>query len=183
VDNLDWSAPHAKVATDPAQAHAYVLAAAPALAGSPAEIRRSAVQGTDRHAAYLLGLLHSFMHCALRDARDGSGYDLHSFCEYLFPADLSGLLFVNSRKDFTMGGLKALYRYCLPTWFERAANSSVTCIFDPVCSERFGSCHGCLQLPLGCETFNHGISRAYLHGGVVNDFGGETLLVRKGYWT
>lgn len=183
VDNLNWDAPQTDVLIDSAKAHAHIVAAAPALASSPGEIRQFALSGADRYATHILGLLHSLTHGALRAARNGSGYDLHSLVEYLFPADLSALIFVSSRKDFTMGGLQALYQYGLQPWLGEAAISSVTCVFDPVCSEQGGSCHGCLQLPLGCQTFNHGISRAYLHGGTVFGADGQALTVCRGFWT
>lgn len=182
IENLGWDTPTPEILNESHRAHAHILRVAPALVGSPGEVRQATLSGLDRYGGHILGLLHTVTHALLHAAQNGSGYDGKSLVEYMFPADLSALIFVSSRKDFTMGGLQALYQYNLLTWFEEAAHASVTCIFDPVCSEQGGSCHGCLQLALGCQTFNHGISRAYIHGGPVDTLGGQTLSVRSGFW-
>ncbi len=188
IETLEWPRPQsAYILSDTRRAHAAILRMAPALATTPMEIRRFATQHPDspgsRSAVHLLGLLHTLVHCALRTARSGSGYDMTSLSEYLFPADLSALILVGSRKSFTMGGLQTLFKYKLKSWFDQAARESLRCILDPQCSQQRGaSCNACLQLPLGCETFNHGISRAYLVGGDVPDVNGATLRVDRGFW-
>jgi len=188
LENLPWPHPEERAAmSDPRRAHAAILRAAPALACTPTEIRHLAFQHPEslslRVALHLLGLQHSFTHCLLRTARSGSGYDMTSLTEYQFPADLSALIPVGSRKSFTMGGLWTLFKFNLKSWFDQAATASLRCILDPQCSQQRGaSCNACLQIPLGCETFNHGISRSYLVGGDVPDLDGGQLYIRRGFW-
>lgn len=186
IDTLAWPQPADRtILSDARRAHAAILRMAPALATTPTEIQRLAAQGAPggRYAAHLLGLLHSLVHCALRTARSGSGYEMTSLDEVLFPADMSGLILVGSRKSFTTGGLRTLCKHKLTMWFAEAAKQSLRCILDPQCSQQRGaSCNACLQLPMACETFNRGISRAYLAGGDVPDVDGGTLLVERGFW-
>lgn len=183
VRNLGWVAPEV---TDPRQAHALILALAPTLALAPAEIRRAALKNPDRtpyrDADHVVGLLHTLVHSLLRRAQGGSGYDLNSLTEYLLPADLSALILVGSRKTFSLGGLRTLFDFGLQTWFEQAVLGSLSCPYDPICSDQGGCCNGCLHMPLGCETYNHSLSRAYLTGGTVRDVTGQTLWVNRGFW-
>jgi hypothetical protein len=183
IDNFNWDSPPHDVISDRAKAHAHILKVAAALAKSPEEIRQLALSGVDQNGAHVLGLLHTITHHLLRAARNGSGYDLHSLTEYLLPTDLAALIVLSPRKASMTGGLQALCRSWLPTWLHQAAFSSITCPLDPLCSEQGGSCHSCLRLPRGCETFNQGISRAYLLGGTVTLADGQTFFVRRGFWS
>jgi hypothetical protein len=112
----------------------------------------------------------------------GSGYDLQSLAEYLLPADLAVLIFTSPRKLSQQGRLHVLFRQQMETWLYRALFSTITCTFDPACSEHGGCCYNCLRLPRGCETFDHGISRAYLHGGTVTFTDQQTFFIRRGFW-
>jgi len=185
VDNLGWTPP-VEVLNDSRQAHIYVLQMAPLLAGSPAQILQRAQQGPDsqqsRDAVHLLGLMHTSVHALMRAASQSSGYNALSFTDHLLPADLSAIIHISPRKAFVTGGLQSLFDHDLGTWFDAAAERSRTC--TPVCSHRGGSCNACLQTPLGCESHNAGISRAYLHGGLVPSYlPGEPLRVRRGFWS
>lgn len=190
VHNLQWEAPPDLVLKDPKAAHAHLLKKAPALVGSPNFIRQLAMSQIEDPvqrqqadwALHLFALLHSLVHAALRTARRGSGYDWSSLMEYLLPADFSALIYVSSTKSSTMRGLETLYHYGLSPWMAQASSSSVSCVFDPVCRQHRGSCLGCIQTPLGCQTFNHSLSRAYLHGGVVRE-AGSRLVVWRGFWS
>ena len=122
-------------------------------------------------------------HAILRAAQKSSGYDFLSLGEYLLPLDLSVIIHVASRTTFMTQGLLTLYEHDLLSWLDSAALESFACNFDPSCSQQGGSCHTCTHLPLGCETHNHGLSRAYLHGGQVSGVSGHSLHVRKGFWT
>jgi hypothetical protein len=185
AQNLGWNPPESALA-DPRLAHAFIIQAAPALAGSPAYIRQLTTNGSDnpqtRDAAHLSGLLHTISHSLLRTAQRGSGYNSLTLTEYIFPFDLSVLVSVVPRKTFITRGLRTAYEHGLPSWLEEAAVQSLTCAFDPVCSHRGSSCNACAQLPLGCETHNHGVSRGYLHGGVVPKVIEQALRISRGFW-
>jgi hypothetical protein len=184
IINLDWPPPAPEVLANPQHAHSHILKLAPALVGSPNQIRQRALVGKDRTAIHLLGLQHTLGHMLMRTASFGSGYERNSLMEYLLPAALSVIICVSPRKNTATGGLRTLYAHGLRNWFEQAVMSSMTCIFDPRCSEHDGgSCNGCVQTPIGCETFNHGLSKSYLQGGAVHDTTGQTFWVKKGYWT
>lgn len=180
VTNLGWNVPQTALA-DPAEAHACILRSANALVGTPGEVQRAERSGADAHAWAILGVLHSIAHLLVRCAKRGSGYDEHSLSEYLLPADLSVLIYVASRRDYTMGGLRSLFEHSLTAWLEEAEQASINCTFDPICTEEGAACHGCVHIPLGCETFNHGVSRSFLHGGLVRGINGS-LTITRGYW-
>ena len=94
--------------------------------------------------------------------------------------DLSVILYVSSVQNFTAGGLLTLFQHYLLPWFYDASMFAFNCAFDPVCTDSGGSCSGCVQTEIGCETFNHGLSRAYLHGGSIDR--DASLVVRYGFW-
>ena len=65
-------------------------------------------------------------------------------------------------------------------WFDDASMYAFNCAFDPVCSDVGGACSGCIQTELGCETFNHGPSRSYVHGGAIDRE--RSVLINGGFW-
>jgi hypothetical protein len=180
VANLGWTAPPYAL-EDPMEAHAFILKSAEALLGTPTEVQRAQREGTDSYAWAILGVLHSISHLLVRCAKRGSGYDEHSLSEYVLPADLSVLIYVASRRDYTMGGLRSLFEHGLSAWFEEAEQASINCTFDPICTEEGAACHGCVHIPLGCETFNHGVSRSYLHRGMIHGTN-RWISVTRGFW-
>ncbi|MEE4149209.1 hypothetical protein [Pseudomonas viridiflava] len=93
------------------------------------------------------------------------GYDSKSIQEYLMPMDLSVILCVSSVQNYTASGLLTLFQHYLKPLFDDASMFDFNCAFDPVCTDIGNSCSGCIQIEIGCETFNHGLSRAYIHGG------------------
>ena len=113
-------------------------------------------------------------------ARRHSGYDSQSLTEYLLPMDLSFLIYVTSVQNYTAGGLLTLFQHYLRRWFEVASLHAFNCAFDPICSDVGSACPGCIQIARGCETFNSGVSRAYLHGGFVDK--AQSLWTPGGYW-
>jgi len=185
IDNLGW-APPAAVLEDSGQAHSFIWRAAPLLAASPLDILERARSGSDSsesHAAvHVLGVLHTLVHALVRAASRISGYNSLSLVEYLLPADFAAVIHVTPRKTRITGGLQTLFEHGLLSCFEDAAVESRGCSPNPTCSHRHGSCHACAQLPLACETHNNGISRAYVHGGVVPEVLGPPFRVRRGFW-
>lgn len=125
-------------------------------------------------------LLHSISHALQLTARRHSGYDSKSIQEYLVPMELSVILYVPSVQDFTPGGLLTLFQHYLKAWFNEASMFAFSCAFDPFCSDNGGSCNGCVQTEIGCETFNRGLSRAYIHGGSINRDGSH--IIKRGFW-
>jgi hypothetical protein len=183
VDNLQWSLPPPEVMADANAAHSFILKRMPALYGGPDHIEQLALRNADNGAARVLGVLHSFGHTMLRNARSISGYDLLNLGEYYLPIDFSVLIHVNAREDFTTAGMQTLYLHGLQTWFDQAATDSFSCMLDPSCSEHNCACGSCLQLPLGCQTYNRGVTRAYLHGGVIRDHNNQEFVVQRGFWS
>ena len=118
----------------------------------------------------------------MRTAKQGSGYEQNSLMEYLFPADLSFLIYVTSTTDYTTGGLLSLFKHGLPDWFDIANLDALNCLYDPLCGYTGASCHGCTQTAIGCATFNHGLSRAYIHGGTIAYSNEEKQNLKKGLW-
>lgn len=179
VKHAGWDLPPPDVMASPARAQAHLLTHSPALTaapGSAAEITKS----VGASAAAPFHLLHSIAHALILTARRHSGYDSQSLTEYLMPMDLSFLIYVTSVQNYTAGGLLTLFQHYLRRWFEDASLHAFNCAFDPICSDVGSACPGCIQIARGCETFNAGVSRSYLHGGYVDKT--QRLWVPTGYW-
>jgi len=84
-------------------------------------------------------LLHTLAHALMHTARRHTGYDTKSVMEYLFPMDLSFLIYVSSVQNYTAGGLLSMFNHYLKTWFDDASMFAFNCAFDPVCSDVGGS--------------------------------------------
>jgi hypothetical protein len=179
VKHAGWDSPSPEMLQSRARAQAYLLAFSPALTAAPG----SAVEITKTigsAAAAPFHLMHSISHSLMLTARRHSGYDSQSLTEYLLPMDLSFLIYVTSVQNYTSGGLLTLFQHYLRHWFEDASLHAFNCAFDPICSDVGSACPGCIQIPRGCETFNAGVSRSYLHGGYVDK--AQSLWVPTGYW-
>lgn len=179
VANAGWDTPPPDVFSAASRAHAYLLARSAVLTaapGSAAEITK--VVGATAAAPF--HLLHSVSHVLMLTARRHSGYDSQSLTEYLMPMDLSFLIYVTSVQNYTAGGLLTLFQHYLRSWIEDASMHAFNCAFDPICSDVGSACPGCIQIPRGCETFNAGVSRAFLHGGYTDRT--KALWVPTGYW-
>jgi len=125
-------------------------------------------------------LLHSISHALMLTARRHSGYDSQSLTEYLLPMDLSFLIYVTSVQNYTAGGLLTVFQHYLRRWFEDASLHVFNCAFDPICTDVGSACPGCIQLARGCETFNTGVSRSFLHGGFIDR--NQSLWISQGFW-
>ncbi|MHB8719434.1 MAG: hypothetical protein ACYDAC_11170 [Candidatus Dormibacteria bacterium] len=121
----------------------------------------------DVPSGLLFGLLHSISHVLKATAHRYVGIDADSLAEYLFPAHASGLLYVSSHVEFTLGGIDAVVRANLTQWLSSARDYAGKCSFDPVCAHAGGACLACLYPKFGCAYFNRTVSRAFLFGGRV----------------
>lgn len=179
VTNAGWEHPGDSIVNDRAKAHAHLLGCCPALSLDPADVMaETRNQPLLRSAPF--HLLHTISHCLLGTIKRHTGYDEKGVMEYLMPMDLSIVLYVTSVQNFTSGGLLTLFRHHLRQWFDDASNFALNCIFDPICSDKGGSCSGCVQQVIGCETFNHGLSRCYIHGGKIDTE--QSINIPEGFW-
>ena len=179
IDQFGWEDPGTDTLNDKAAAHAYLLTQCPALSMDPSEVI-SETHHLPLHKVAPFHLLHTISHCLLGTIKRHSGYDEKSVMEYLLPMDLSIMLYVTSVQNYTAGGLLTLFRHHLRQWFDDASNYAFNCIFDPICSDKGASCSGCIQIVIGCETFNHGLSRSYLHGGKLD--AEQQVGINEGFW-
>jgi hypothetical protein len=177
--NAGWERPPSSAFVSRASAQAYLLTQCPALTAAPGQARElTHTHGPSVAAPFQL--LHTISHSLMLTARRHSGYDSQSLTEYLLPMDLSFLIYVTSVQNYTAGGLLTLFQHYLRRWFEDASLHAFNCAFDPICSDVGSACPGCVQIARGCETFNSGLSRAYLHGGFVDK--AQSLWVPRGFW-
>jgi hypothetical protein len=130
----------------------------------------------DRISAAILELVHSFAHRSLKAVSIRSGLAAESLAEYLFPQNLTFLVFADTRSEFILGGLEHVYRNYLAESL-RQMDADRRCVFDPPCARQGGACAICMHLAeSSCERFNRGLSRQYL-------FGGEREGIQwEGYW-
>jgi hypothetical protein len=180
IHSAGWQDPGPEIIGDPALAMEYLLKQSPALRMDPMDVMRDT-------KAYPLAdsapfhLLHTISHCLIGSVKRHTGYDEKSVSEYLLPMKLSILLYVSSVQNYTSGGLRMLFEHYLSQWLDDACNYALSCAFDPVCSDKGSTCGGCVQIILGCETFNHGLSRAYIHGGKLDQSSGSPI--KRGFWS
>ena len=180
VKNADWENPGDDVLADEVKARAHLLLVCPALTMNPEQVL-SGTKDLPLKASAPFHLLHSICHSLLSTIKPHTGYDEKSVMEYLMPMDFSILLYVTSVQNYTAGGLLTLFRHHLKDWFDDASNFALNCIFDPICSDRGAACSGCIQEVLGCETFNHGLSRSYIHGGPLDQ--SNLVTIPEGFWS
>lgn len=110
-------------------------------------------------------LLHTFSHHVMYDIAEFSGLSTGSLGEYIFPSDLS---FVVYRKGMTMdlGNLTSMLRNNAPAFLDYIENRrNLQCGSGSLCLERGGACPDCLLVPeVSCLTQNHLLSRPLLIG-------------------
>jgi hypothetical protein len=119
---------------------------------------------------YVFNLLHSLSHVLISASARLSGFEAIGISEYIFPRELSFIIYSN-KTDFTIGGFHTLFEQYLPELFTSAVTNPEfrTCVYDPVCRDNGGACHACLFLPeVSCRYFNRNLSRVFLFGGAVN---------------
>lgn len=179
VEAAGWERPSEEVLMDRTKAHAYLLQNSTALGLNPGQVIQRTHNQDPKYSAPF-HLLHSISHALMLTARRHTGYDAKNLQEYLLPMDLSLIIYVSSVQNYTAGGLLTLFHHYLEQWFDDASMFAFNCAFDPVCTDSGGSCSGCIQIELACETFNRGLSRAFIHGGATDR--DSTLLIKKGFW-
>jgi hypothetical protein len=179
IDSVGWNDPGETVTGSESLAKAHLLKNCPALTLDPSDVR----SGT-KHRPYSESapyhLIHTISHCLLSSLKRHTGYGEKSVVEYLLPMDLSFLLYVSSVQNYTAGGLLMLFKHHLRAWFDDASNFAFNCVFDPICSDKGSSCSRCVQIDLGCEAFNFGLSRCYIHGGKLEE--GTKIHISNGFW-
>lgn len=179
VKSAGWEALPPEALVSRAAAQAYLLQNCPLLTqppGQAAELTKTL--GAQTAAPF--HLLHSISHALMLTARRHSGYDSQTLTEYLLPMDLSFLIYVTSVQNYTAGGLLTLFQHYLRRWFEDASLHAFNCAFDPICSDVGSACPGCIQIARGCETFNSGVSRSFLHTGFIDK--NQSLWIPQGFW-
>lgn len=180
INSADWQDPGTEIIGDSALAMEYLLKKSPALRMDPMDVMRD-TKDYPLAASAPFHLLHTISHCLVGSVKRHTGYDEKSVSEYLLPMNLSILLYVSSVQNYTSGGLRMLFEHYLSQWLDDACNYALSCAFDPVCSDKGSTCSGCVQIILGCETFNHGLSRTYIHGGKLDDGPGNRI--KQGFWS
>lgn len=110
-------------------------------------------------------LLHTTSHILLKQASTISGFDRTNLSEFLFPRSLSVVIYANNRDEFNMGGMNTMVEQQLDTLLGQAETVGNDCVYDPVCSQRGGSCLSCLHVSeISCSFFNQVLARDYLFG-------------------
>ncbi len=121
----------------------------------------------------LYSLLHTYAHHVMYAISDFSGLGVGSLGEYIFPADLS---FIVYRRGMTMdlGNLTSMLRNNAPAFLKYIEDrTSLGCGSGSLCISRGGACPDCLLIPeVSCITQNKLLSRALLIGkGHPNSYG------------
>jgi hypothetical protein len=95
-----------------------------------------------------------------------SGLEHGSLGEYIFPADLSFLVY---RRGMTpdLGNLSAMWRnYGVTILEDLLSDRSLRCDAGSLCDQRGGACPACIMAPeIACVTSNNLLCRAALNGG------------------
>jgi len=179
IDDAGWSDPGREITGSDATSLKHLILNSPALRMDPMDVTRDTKDYSTSSLAPF-HLLHTISHCLVGTAKRHTGYDEKSISEYLLPMNMSILLYVSSVQNYTSGGLRMLFEHYLRQWIDDACNYAFSCAFDPICSDKGSTCSGCVQIVLGCETFNHGLSRCYLHGGDLEE--AANLRLGAGFW-
>jgi hypothetical protein len=115
---------------------------------------------------YIYLLLHTMAHHFAQAVVEYSGLEHGSIGEYLFPADLSFLVY---RKGMTpdLGNISAMWRNYGPTLLgELLTDRSLRCDAGSLCDQRGGACPACIMAPeVACIGGNNLLCRAALNGG------------------
>jgi len=128
-------------------------------------------------ARLAFGLLHTLSHLAIRRAALLCGLESTSISEYVLPRALTSALYCNHRFGARIGALSALFEQSLAEWLSEL-RAHRTCVYDPVCIGRGGTCHACTHLAeTSCRYFNLNLGRSFLFGGPDPTIG----TIRMGY--
>lgn len=116
---------------------------------------------------YVYTLLHSFAHLFMKTVAEFSGLDLGSLGEYVFPADLSFVIYRNGT-TMDLGNLSSLWRNENNRFLAHLLEPSThRCNSGSLCDFGGGACPDCIMVPeTSCIAQNRLLSRAVLRGGV-----------------
>lgn len=116
---------------------------------------------------YVYTLLHTFAHLFMRAVAEFSGLDLGSLGEYVFPADLSFVIYRNGT-TMDLGNLSSLWRNENNRFLAHMLEPSThRCNSGSLCDFGGGACPDCIMVPeTSCIAQNRLLSRAVLRGGV-----------------
>jgi hypothetical protein len=133
------------------------------------ESYREGTGGIKNHRSipnYVYLLLHTMAHHLAQSVVEYSGLEHGSIGEYLFPADLSFLVY---RRGMTpdLGNISAMWRNYGPTLLgELLTDRSLRCDAGSLCDQRGGACPACIMAPeVACIGGNNLLCRAVLNGG------------------
>lgn len=116
--------------------------------------------------SYVYLLLHTMAHHFAHTVVEYSGLEHGSIGEYLFPADLSFLVY---RRGMTpdLGNLSAMWRDHGITVLEQLLwERALKCDGGTLCDQRGGACPACIMAPeVACIAGNNLLCRAALNGG------------------
>jgi hypothetical protein len=115
---------------------------------------------------YVYTLLHSFSHLFMKSVAEFSGLDLGSLGEYIFPADLSFVVYRNGT-TMDLGNLSSLWRNENNRFLAHLLEpSSHRCNSGSLCDAHGGACPDCIMVPeTSCVAMNRLLSRSVLRGG------------------
>ncbi|WP_442783607.1 hypothetical protein [Collimonas fungivorans] len=116
---------------------------------------------------YVYTLLHSYAHLFMKAVAEFSGLDLGSLGEYLFPADLSFVIYRNGT-TMDLGNLSSLWRNENNRFLAHLLEpASHRCNSGSLCDFGGGACPDCIMVPeTSCVAQNQLLSRAVLRGGL-----------------
>lgn len=114
---------------------------------------------------YIYSLLHSYSHLLMKHVSEYSGLDLGSLGEYIFPADLSFVVY-RSGTTMDLGNLSALWRNAGTAMLGSMLSAKATqCGTGSLCTHRGGACPDCVMMPeTSCIANNKLLSRSVLKG-------------------
>lgn len=112
---------------------------------------------------YIYTLLHSYSHLLMKHVSEYSGLDLGSLGEYIFPADLSFVVY-RSGTTMDLGNLSAMWRNAGAAMLSSMLSPKATqCGTGSLCTHRGGACPDCIMIPeTSCIAGNKLLSRTVL---------------------
>ena len=128
---------------------------------------RTAESRTPRSVpSYVYLLLHTMTHHFAHAVVEYSGLDHGSIGEYLFPSDLSFLVYRRGMMP-DLGNISAMWRnYGLVLLEQLLGDRALKCDGGSLCDQRGGACPACIMAPeVACLAGNNLLSRAALSGG------------------
>ncbi|WP_418132773.1 hypothetical protein ABL849_24130 [Variovorax sp. 375MFSha3.1] len=116
---------------------------------------------------YVYTLLHTYAHTLMKAVAEFSGLDMGSLGEYLFPADLSFVVYRNGT-TMDLGNLSALWRNYNTVFLEHLLEPrTLMCGSGSLCDADGGACPSCIVIPeTSCVAANRLLSRSALRGGL-----------------